>query len=88
MQRHLIEGYAGLDRVARERYRRFEAQTPGGALVLDLAWYACNGRRTLEEIAHLVWLESGTLAPPVVAEFFEWTARLGCSGWIPGREGS
>ena len=87
MQRHLIEGYAGLDRVGRERYRRFEAGAPGGTLTLDLAWYACDGRRTLEEIAQLVWLETGTRAPETVAEFFEWTARLGRSGWTEGREG-
>jgi hypothetical protein len=88
MQRHLIEGYAGLDREARERYRRFEAEAPGGTLALDLAWYACDGRRTLDEIAQLVWLETGIHAPHAVAEFFDWTARLGRSGWSPGRDGS
>lgn len=88
MQRHLIEGYAGLDRAARERFRRFEAEAPGGTLALDLAWYACDGKRTLDEIARLVWLEMGTRAPHAIAEFFEWTARLGRSGWSAGKEGS
>jgi hypothetical protein len=88
MQRHLIEGYGGLSREERERFRRLEAGTPDGTLVLDLAWSACDGARTIDEIAHLVWLETGNHVPGRIAEFFEWTARLGRSGWREGREGS
>ena len=89
MQRHLIEGYAALSREERERFRRFEAEVPGGTLTLDLAWFACDGQRTIEEIARLVGLETGSTQPrtsQAVAELFEWTARLGCSGWRDGRE--
>ena len=85
MQRHLIEGHGALSREEREAFRRFEG---GGTLALDLAWAACDGARTLDEIARLVWLETGGHAPRRVEEFFEWTARLGCSGWRETGEGS
>ena len=88
MQRHLIEGYGGLSREDRERFRRFEAAPPDATLVLDLAWSACDGARTIDEIAHLVWLETGVHAPRRIAELFEWSTRLGRSGWREGREGS
>ena len=81
-QRHLVPGYAALAREERERFRRDEATTPGGSLTLDLAWYACDGRRSLDQIARLVWLESGRYEPRAIAGFFDWTARLGCSRWI------
>lgn len=90
MQRHLIAGYAGLSHDERERFRHFEAQAPGGTLTLDLAWFACDGRRTLEEIARLVGLEIATPqadVPQAIAEFFEWTARLGRSSWQGTGEG-
>jgi hypothetical protein len=90
MQRHLIAGYAGLSHEERERFRHFEAQAPGGTLTLDLAWFACDGRRTLEEIARLVGLEIATPqadVPQAIAEFFEWTARLGRSSWQGAGEG-
>ena len=91
MQRHLIEGYVSLSREERERFRRFEAEVTGGALTPDLAWLACDGQRTIDEIAQLVVLENGGSQPrtsQAVAEFFEWTARLGRSGWRDGREGA
>ncbi len=87
MQRHLIAGHAALAREQREGFRRFEAGAPGGSLALELAWFACDGRRTLAEIARLVSLELGagrSCPPEAVAEFFEWTTRLGRSGWRPG----
>jgi aminopeptidase YwaD len=89
MHRHLLAGYAALSREERERFRRFEAAFPGGTLALELAWFACDGRRTVGEIARLVWLETGgpaPVAPERLAEFFGWTARLARSGWSEGAD--
>ena len=87
MQRHLIEGFGALSRADRERFRRFEIGATEGTLVFDLAWAACDGARSIDEIARLVWLETGIHAPQRIAEFFEWTTRLGRSGWR-GERGS
>jgi len=82
-QRHLLPGWAELAREERERMRAFDARVPGGATTLEVAWYACDGRRAVDEIARLVWLETGHHAPQELREFFEWTARLGISTWTP-----
>lgn len=78
-QRHLLPGWRTLPRAERERFRAFEAAVPGGATTLETAWYACDGRRTLDEIARLVWLETGHHAPEALEQFFDWTERLGLS---------
>ena len=61
-----------------------EGAIPGGRTTLELAWAACDGNRTLEEIAHLAWLESGARvrpegmgAEPGLRELFE---HLGTAG--------
>jgi hypothetical protein len=78
-QRHLLEGYAGLTAAERERWRQLDAGAAGPAPILDLAWFACDGRRTLDEIVRLVWIECGRHAPREIAEFFDGTERLGLS---------
>ncbi len=88
-QRHLLPGWEGLDEADRDGWRRLDATIAGGGTTLELAWYACDGRRTLEEIAHLVWLETGErVAPagdggskPSLQEFFERAAALGLCVW-------
>jgi len=94
--RHRLPGYAQLPREAREAFLRFEASVPGGSAALDVAWFACDGRRTVDEIARLVWLECGVAlgadraasGGPGLSEFFEWTSRLGVSEWVTGEEGA
>jgi hypothetical protein len=76
-QRHLLAGWAGLPRATREQRRAREADQPDGAVLADLAWYACDGRRTPSEIAHLVWIETGQDAPGFVAAFLALMERLG-----------
>ncbi len=82
--RHLLPNYDRLAPDARAAWERLESDLPGGGTTLELAWSACDGSRTLEEIAHLVWLESGArIAPaggsagPGLRELFERTAELG-----------
>jgi hypothetical protein len=80
-QRHLLAGYAGLTRADREGWWRLEKDAPEDAPLFDLAWFACDGRRTLDEIARLVWIECGHYEPDALAEFFTYTERLGLSDW-------
>ncbi len=79
MMRHLLPGWRDLTREERERWRADDAEVPGGATTLELAWYAADGERTLGQIAVMVWLESGVYAPGALERFFGWTARLGLS---------
>ncbi len=83
-QRHLIEGFGTLPPEIRERWRRSEQGADPRRRLHDLAWAACDGRRSLPEIARLVWLEAGRHEPEAIEAFFEWTARLGLSEWEHG----
>jgi len=82
-QRHLLEGWSALSSEARERWRAREEAQPDGALLCDLAWAACDGRRSPEEIARLVWLETGRHEPQFIGEFFERMSGLGLA--LPAR---
>ncbi|MFI5370031.1 MAG: DUF4910 domain-containing protein [Candidatus Eisenbacteria bacterium] len=77
VQRHLLPGWTALPRAEREIWRRLELDTPDGELLAGLGWAACDGRRTLREIAHLVWLETGCDAIALLADSFVHAARLG-----------
>lgn len=81
MQRFLIAGWTRLDRAAQDAWREREESTADGLLIGEIAWAACDGRRTIDEIAHLVWLETGHRAPEFVAAFFDWTGSLGETTW-------
>ena len=81
-QRHLIDGYRALPREVREGWRRREAEVADGLTLADLAWYACDGRRDVGEIARLLWIETGRHEPEYLREFFAMTARLGLSDWV------
>jgi hypothetical protein len=85
-QRHLIEGYGALPRAARERWRSLDLNLPDAIRLFELAWLACDGRRTIDEIVRLVWVESGRHEPEAIAELFETTARLGISTWSKTEE--
>jgi hypothetical protein len=79
-QRFLIEGWRELPAPEREAWRDAES-APGAALRNDVAWMACDGKRSVAEIARLIHLETGELAPDAIAQFFARTERLGLSGW-------
>ena len=78
-QRHLLPGWSALSREARAAWREREAAVADAATLTDLAWYACDGQRTVDEIAQLVWRETGRHEPAFVAEFFALTTALGLS---------
>ena len=84
--RRLLPGFHELPFEAREAWRRRELATPDAGLLSELAWLACDGRRSIDEIRHLVWLETGIEARDHIESFFELTARLGLSDWIPEEE--
>ncbi|HEY2954345.1 MAG TPA: DUF4910 domain-containing protein [Candidatus Eisenbacteria bacterium] len=89
--RHLLPGYDRLAPASRASWERLERDLPGGATSMELAWSACDGSRTLEEIAHLVWLESGARvsadgagSEPGLRELFDRAAEIGLAA--PGGE--
>ena len=85
-QRHLLAGWSRLLSEERERWRAREESFPEAPLLCDLAWYACDGARTVDDIARLVWLETGRHEPEFIAEFFARTATLGLSDWSGEQE--
>ena len=72
--RHLLPGYESLPRSTRERWRRLDAGD--GLTLAELAWYACDGRRSPDEIAHLIWLETGRRDREFVERFFALASEL------------
>jgi hypothetical protein len=75
-QRHLLPGWRALPRGVREAWRAREASIADGAVLADLAWYACDGKTTLEQIVQHVWTETGRHEPEFIAEFFAFTDLL------------
>jgi hypothetical protein len=81
LPRRLIPGYRTMPLERREHCRQLERETPDAHILADVGWSACDGRRTLEEIAHLVELETGRAAGDFLQSFFDLTSRLGISDW-------
>jgi hypothetical protein len=75
--RHLTPGWELQTRDEREALRRVERDTPGAPTVFEIAWYACDGRRSIGAIAALVELETGHAAHDAILAFFVWAARRG-----------
>jgi aminopeptidase YwaD len=50
-------------------------------VLLALALYWSDGRRTLSEIVHRVALETGVRAPQAIAEYYQILAELGAINW-------
>ena len=78
-QRHLLPGYEAQPRSLRERWRSLEAEVGDGLLLAELAWYACDGCRSLEEIVALVEIETGRREADYLQQFFDLTSELGLS---------
>ncbi len=83
LMRALQSGWVDLPEKLRERGEAFDREVPGGTTTLDLAWYACDGRRDLNAIAELLADEGAEVAVAVLADYFEFTTRLGVSAWRP-----
>jgi hypothetical protein len=69
------------DPATREGFLGLDATLPGGATTVDLVWFACDGRRTVGEIAALVADEGVPIVEDDVRRVFDLTAALGASGW-------
>lgn len=78
----LLPGWPRLAPEIRDAWRRRQRATNQADRIADLAWLACDGQRSLDQILHLVWLESGTAPVEFVGELFELTERLGLSECI------
>ena len=61
----------------REAFRRFDQSVGGPAPLLDLAWFTADGKRSVEDIAQLVWAETGRWEPETLSTWFQWAERLG-----------
>jgi aminopeptidase YwaD len=83
--RHLGAGWEALDPPGRAGLLAFDAAASrlGHGPLLEVAWFAADGRRTVDDIRRVVRLEAAgrPLGEPDVAGFFEWTTRLGISTW-------
>jgi hypothetical protein len=79
--RWLVEGWERLDERARARWLALEGSIPGGSTALDLAWFACDGRRGVGDIAALLAREGWPVTPEPLEEWFEFTATVGLTAW-------
>ncbi|NOT34105.1 MAG: DUF4910 domain-containing protein [Candidatus Eisenbacteria bacterium] len=75
-QRFLLPGWTELPAFEREAWLADEARTPNAHLHAELAWMACDGFRNVEEIADLVWLETGQRSDVFIERFFDRLERL------------
>jgi hypothetical protein len=75
---HLWPGQEDMSPESRRGFLALIDALPGGRSTLDLAWAACDGRRSLEEIAALVELETGFAVPvTAVGEGPDWEKVFG-----------
>ncbi|MCC6348154.1 MAG: DUF4910 domain-containing protein [Candidatus Eisenbacteria bacterium] len=79
--RSLQPGLDGADEPLRQAWIAVDEWMPGGSTGVDLAWFACDGRRTVGEIAGLLRAEGCAAGEAAVARLFEVTSALGASAW-------
>lgn len=82
--RTLQPGVAGLAAEQREAWLAVDDWMPGASAGVDLAWFACDGRRTVGEIARLLADEGCPAGVAEVGRLFELTAALAASAWNGG----
>ncbi len=79
--RWLAPGWDALGEARQDRLLALEAEFPGGSAALDVAWFACDGRRDVDEIATCVTREGWPVEPARLEEWFEFAVALGFCGW-------
>jgi hypothetical protein len=79
--RSLQEGWLELPAASREEMYALERDVAGGSTTLDLAWFACDGSRTVGEIAACLHDEGAEADASELERFFELAAELGASAW-------
>lgn len=82
--RTLQPGMDGATREVRDALPALDAGMPGGSTAVDLAWFACDGRRTVGEITGLLRDEGCAAGEDEVGRLFEITHALGASAWADG----
>ncbi len=81
--RELQAGRAALDAGALARLQAIERDLGGGP-ALDLAWFACDGRRTVGEIAACLSDEGSDVDAATLEGYFDLLAGLGAAAWRAG----
>ncbi|HTR97573.1 MAG TPA: DUF4910 domain-containing protein [Candidatus Acidoferrales bacterium] len=79
--RSLQDGWRELGTETRERWLEWEAMRQAPGVALELAWLACDGVRTVGEIAGLLADEGSSLEVQALAEYFDWLVTLGACRW-------
>jgi hypothetical protein len=80
----MMEGHERLDAAARERLDRL-ARSESRDL-FELAWFACDGRRDLDQVVRTVWLETGRHEPDTIAAFLDAMGVMGALRWTEAGE--
>ena len=88
-----LEERRGLEASERAAFLALEDRLPVSFTVIDLAWFAADGQRTLADIALVLEAEGWSVPVTDLEALFEHTARLGASTWAgedglrePGRD--
>lgn len=81
--RTLLEAWPALDAQEQAAFVEFEESWPSGAP--ELAWFACDGVRTIDDITGALLDEGVAIDAARVETFFRWTERLGLSRWRDSR---
>lgn len=84
MLRHLLPGWRDRSPMERARWYGLAEAAPGGTTALDVAWYAVDGRRSVDDVAALVEAECGDGPLEWLDEFFDAAAALGLCRWREG----
>ncbi len=79
--RHLIAGWNEASAATREAWLELEADL--GSTALDIAWFACDGRRDLAAIARALAAEGQSGDVAKLERWFTLTESLGLSEWSP-----
>ena len=77
--RHLIEGWRESALESREEWLALEQEL--GSTALDVAWFACDGRRDLRAITRSLAAEGHSGDEAQLERWFTLTQQLGLSGW-------
>jgi len=78
--RHMIEGWREASPSTREEWAAIECEL--GSTALDVAWFACDGRRDLRGIADALEAEGQPGGESQLERWFTLTGLLGLTTWL------
>lgn len=79
--RSLLPNWSRLAAMRRESFLALEGRVPGGSTALDLAWFACDGERSLDAIARVLGREGHPVASEDLHGWFGVLAELELIEW-------